>query len=156
MFLRKKINSSGVVSVQVIDKSSGKYRVIKTIGSNSDPQTIITLCEQGQKWISNYLGEQDIFEQAKRESEEKQVTEYLLSNVENILLNGTQLILGKVFKATGFDTIDDEILKHLVTARLSQPMSKSATVDYLKSYFDEDVQLHRIYRYLDKLYSRSL
>jgi len=155
MFLRKKINSSGVVSVQVIDKSSGKYRVIKTIGSNSDPQTIITLCEQGQKWISNYLGEQDIFEQAKRESEEKQVTEYLLSNVENILLNGTQLILGKVFKATGFDTIDDEILKHLVTARLSQPMSKSATVDYLKSYFDEDVQLHRIYRYLDKLYNRQ-
>jgi transposase len=41
----------------------------------------------------------------------------------------------------------------LVVARLSQPMSKSATVDYLKSHFDEDVQLHRIYRYLDKLYN---
>jgi transposase len=26
-----------------------------------------------------------------------------------------------------------------------------ATVDYLKSYFDEDVELHKIYRYLDKL-----
>lgn len=32
-------------------------------------------------------------------------------------------------------------------------MSKVATVDYLKSYFDEDVQLHNIYRYMDRLYN---
>lgn len=114
---------------------------------------IEALFEQGKKWISDYLGELDIFEQATREAEEKQVTDYLLSNIENILLNGTQLILDKVFQATGFDKIDDEILKYLVIARLSQPMSKSATVDYLRSYFDEDVRLHRIYRYLDKLYN---
>ncbi len=41
----------------------------------------------------------------------------------------------------------------MVIARLSQPMSKSATVEYLKSYFDEDLQLHKIYRYMDKLYN---
>ena len=51
-----------------------------------------------------------------QETEEKQVTEYFLSNVENILLNGTQLILNQVFKLTGFDAIDDDILKHLVIA----------------------------------------
>lgn len=32
-------------------------------------------------------------------------------------------------------------------------MSKVATVEYLKSYFDEDVQLHNIYRYMDRLYN---
>jgi hypothetical protein len=32
-------------------------------------------------------------------------------------------------------------------------MSKKATVDYLKSYFDEDVNLSKIYRYMDKLYN---
>ncbi len=32
-------------------------------------------------------------------------------------------------------------------------MSKSSTIEYLKSHFDEDVQLHQIYRYLDKLHS---
>ena len=53
----------------------------------------------------------------------------------------------------GFDQIDDEVLKHLVVARISQPLSKAATVEYLKSYFDEDVELHKIYRYLDKLHS---
>ena len=48
--------------------------------------------------------------------------------------------------------IDDEISRHLVIARLSQPMSKLATVDYLKAYFDADVHLYKVYRYLDKLY----
>ena len=32
-------------------------------------------------------------------------------------------------------------------------MSKRATVEYLKSYFDEDFELFNIYRYLDKLYN---
>ena len=45
------------------------------------------------------------------------------------------------------------MLRHLVIARLTQPRSKLATVDYLKSYYDEDVDLNRIYRYMDKLHS---
>ncbi|GHV36670.1 hypothetical protein FACS1894180_2710 [Bacteroidia bacterium] len=77
----------------------------------------------------------------------------MLSNIENILLNGTQLILNQVFTLVGFDKINDTILKHLVVARICQPRSKVATIDYLKSYFDEDVEQHKIYRYLDKLYN---
>ncbi|WP_239059514.1 hypothetical protein [Bacteroides sp. 224] len=66
-------------------------------------------------------------------------------------MNGIELILHKVFNLIGFNQIQDEVLRHLVTTRLSQPMSKAATVDYLKSHFDQDIQLHKIYRYLDKL-----
>lgn len=153
MFIRKKNNRSGSTSVVVVEKRNGKYQEIKTIGVSKDVFEIESFCRQGHKWISLHLGEQDIFENYNRELEEKQVTEYLLSNVENILLNGDQLILNQVFKATGFDAIEDAIFRQLVTARLSQPMSKSATVEYLKSHFDEDVQLHHIYRYLDKLHS---
>jgi hypothetical protein len=65
-----------------------------------------------------------------------------------ILLNGTQLILNPVFELTGFDGMEDEILKHLVVSRICYPRSKVATVDYLKSYFDEDIELHKIYRFL--------
>ncbi|GAB6008031.1 IS1634 family transposase [Dysgonomonas reticulitermitis] len=36
---------------------------------------------------------------------------------------------------------------------MCQPGSKAGTVDYLKSYFDEDVELHKIYRYLDRLHN---
>jgi len=36
MYIRKKNNKSGIISIQVIDKSSGKYKVVKTIGSSSN------------------------------------------------------------------------------------------------------------------------
>ena len=36
---------------------------------------------------------------------------------------------------------------------MCHPRSKVATVAYLKSCFDEDVRLHSIYRYMDRLYS---
>ena len=53
----------------------------------------------------------------------------------------------------GFGVIGDSILRHLVIARVCHPQSKVATAAYLKSYFDEDVRLHNIYRYMDKLYN---
>jgi transposase len=153
MFVRKKKNPSGVVSIQVIDKSRGKYTVLKTMGSSSDTVEIDALYQQGKKWIALQCGKQDMFTIQAKEVEEKQVTDLFLSNIENVLLNGTQFILDPVFKAVGFDAIDDDILKHLVIARLCQPSSKAGTVDYLKSYFDEDVDLHKIYRYLDRLHN---
>jgi transposase len=152
MFVRKKKNPSGVVSIQVIDKSNGKYRVVKTIGSSSDPGEVSALYGEGKKWIAQRTGQHDMFVELNRQEEEKQLNGYWLNNIENILLNGPQLILNRVFKLVGFDAIDDDILKHLVIARLCQPASKAGTVDYLKSHFDEDVELHRIYRYLDRLH----
>ena len=71
--------------------------------------------------------------------------------IEDLLLNGAQMILNQLFDTIGFTAIADEILKHLVVSRICHPQSKVATVDYLKSYFDENVDLHKIYRYLDKL-----
>ena len=151
MFVRKKKNPSGIVSIQVIDKSNNRYKVVKTIGSSSDPVTIEELCIKGKQWISSQLGVQDIFEVYNKAQEELQVATALLSNIENILLNGAQLILDQVFNLVGFDAVKDGIFKHLVIARICQPSSKAGTVDYLKSYFDQDVELHKIYRYLDKL-----
>jgi hypothetical protein len=153
MYVRKKKNRSGSTSVVVVDKSRGKLRYLKTIGVSSDEKIISELYNQGKKWIAIHTGKRDMFALHEQQREEKQVTDYLLSNIENILLNGTQLILSQVFKLTGFDVIDDDILKHLVIARLCQPSGKSGTVEYLKSYFDEDVELHKIYRYLDRLHS---
>ena len=47
--------------------------------------------------------------------------------------------------------IKDDIFRQLVKSLLSFPSSKAATVEYLKNHFDEDVNLSKIYRYLDKL-----
>lgn len=76
MFVRKKNNKSGIVSIQIIDKSTGVYRVLKTIGSSSDTSEVESLYQQGKKWISSHLGERDMFTELEREQEEKQVTDY--------------------------------------------------------------------------------
>lgn len=127
--------------------------MVKTIGSNSDPEKINELFRKGKKWIADRVNGQDMFEQKTAEEEEEQVVKHLLSNVDNILINGNEKLISRVYSRIGFNKVNNEILRYLTIARLSQPMSKSATVDYLKSYFDKDIKLEKIYRYLDKLYN---
>lgn len=57
LFVRKKKNKSGVVSIQIIDKSSGKYRVVKTVGSSADPEQIERLYHQGLESIPKLVGQ---------------------------------------------------------------------------------------------------
>lgn len=154
MFVRKKKNRSGTVSVIVVDKHGGKFKELHTVGIGNSTEEVDDLCRKGRIWIKEHLGIQELdFEGSDRKAEEMQSAERFLGNVDAVLLNGAKLILDKVYDAIGFNRIPDEILRQLVVARLCQPMSKMATVEYLKSHFDEDVNLSKIYRYLDKLYN---
>jgi transposase len=153
MFVRKKKNRSGSTSIVVVNKVSGRVNYLKTIGISSEELEIERLFRQGQEYIHNLGGQKDIFVNYNEQLNEEYLTNHFISKIENVLLNGTQLILNRIYKRIGFDKIDDQILKHLAVARLSQPMSKAATVDYLKSHFEEDVNLSKIYRYLDKLHN---
>ena len=62
------------------------------------------------------------------------------------------MVLGCIYNNVGFNQITDDILHHLITVRVPQPYSKMAIVEYLKSYYDEDVDLRRIYRHIDTLH----
>jgi len=52
MFLIKKANISGTLSVQIIDKSSGIYVVRETVGSSSDEAELSLLMKKGAHRIS--------------------------------------------------------------------------------------------------------
>jgi hypothetical protein len=55
-----------VVSVQIIDKSRGHYKLIKTIGSSSSTEDIERLYQEGLLFIAHYGGQtslQDIFDE---------------------------------------------------------------------------------------------
>lgn len=149
--MRKKKNRSGTVSVIVADKSSGEFKELKTIGVSSDPNEIARLEIKARRWIDEYTGQQSLdFNESEKALQEAKNT---VARIERTLQNTPQVILGSIYDSIGFGAIEDEILRHLVIARVCQPQSKVATVEYLKSCFDEDVQLHSIYRYMDKLYS---
>ena len=79
-------------------------------------------------------------------------TKRVIDNMDVAIINGTQLLLTQIYDSIGFNRIQDDVLRHLVIARISQPMGKLATVEYLKSYYDVDVDLNHIYRYMDRLY----
>ena len=159
MYIRTKRNKSGTISVVVVDKSSGKYREIETIGIAKDEGQVEDLTARGRQWIADYQErfhptfDFDCRAEAARERERREV-ERVVSSIENVLLNGCELILDRVFDLVGFNAIDDKVFRQLVHSRLSCPASKAATVEYLKNHFDEDVDLSKIYRYLDKLNDR--
>ena len=153
MFVRKKNNRSGTTSVVIVSKQSGSYKELRTVGTSSDASKVAAFVQEGKDWIRRQSAVPDIFDKYERENFERETIEYFFNRIENILLNGTQLILNRVYCLIGFDRINDTILKDLVVSRICHPRSKTATVEYLKAHFDEDIDLNKICRYLDVLHS---
>ncbi|MDL2247178.1 IS1634 family transposase [Bacteroides sp. OttesenSCG-928-J23] len=152
MFVRKKKNRSGTISVVVVNKSHGQFKEIKSFGVAQTESEAENLYQAALHWLRTHGGQQELdFDDNKgREIEE---TERVINNMDAVLINGTQLLLDRIYDAIGFNQIPDTILRHLIIARISQPASKLATTEYLKSYYDEDIDLNNIYRYMDKLYN---
>ena len=155
MYIRKKRNRSGTTSVVVVSKSSGKYKEIKSFGCSSSEEDIEHLCDKAAEWIRSFGGQQE-FDFDDNRGKELEETARVVNNMDAVLINGTQLLLNQIYDSIGFNRIPDDILRHLVIARVSHPGSKHATVDYLKSYYDEDIDLNHIYRYMDKLYNTQM
>ena len=156
MFVKKKPNRSGSTTVVVVEKEKGASRYLRTIGTSSDPAEIAEYVHQGEAYIASCRAalnpELDFDGAVERAAAEKlKATEDVLSRIENVYHDAPKQILDRVFNAVGFHTVSDDIFRSLVTARLSFPSSKRATVEYLKSCFAEDYDLHKIYRYLDRL-----
>jgi len=57
MFVRKKKNKSGLISFKIINKCSGQYRVLKTIGNSKDTIEIERLFPNVNKIVKYYKKE---------------------------------------------------------------------------------------------------
>lgn len=147
MFVRRKKNKSKVISIQIIDKSSGNYKMIKTIGSSRNPVEIEDLVQKGKEWIKENQGILEI-----DFNNERQTAKQFLDSIEQINISGTELLLGKLYDEIGFGKIKDEYFRILVISRLIFPVSKLKTVDYLQKYSGLSIGVQVIYRYLDKLH----
>jgi transposase len=146
MFIRKKKNKSGSTSIQIIDKSSGRYEVIKTIGCAEGMQQendMMQLAHEHlpiltkQSRIDFSFSEDDIF------------LKQLQQGLKKIFVVGPESILGKIFDEVGYRQISHSLFRHLVITRLVYPGSKLKTVDYLLRYKGIYTNKDRIYRYMD-------
>ena len=149
MFIRKKRNKSGTVSVQIIDKSAG-YKVVKTIGSSGNGETVSLFVKKAQHFIHSHGGNQGIF---AFETQSNKAIQGFLQQLSNgqIRVIGPELILGTLFDRLGFNVIKEDLFRHIVIARLAYPVSKLKTVDYLYRYQGINVDVDKVYRFLDTL-----
>lgn len=152
MFVRKKKNRSGSVSIQVIDKSKA-YRVVKTIGSSRDTDQIRRMFELAKLFIAHQNKQYSLFPQDQQGN--AAVLDFA-RNVQNSQVRtvGPELVLGKIFDEIGFDAITERLFRDIVIARLVYPTSKAKTVDYLRRYQGKTISTQSIYRFLDRLNDR--
>jgi len=148
MFIREKRNSSGSVSVQIISKSTGKYKVVKTIGSSSNDQEILKLVYLGKQEIERISCQRKLFV-SKNDTIVEQVFSVL--NNADIRTVGPEIIFGKIYDHIGFKAIPEDLFRHLVIARLAFPLSKLKTIDYVYRFQGLMLDIDAVYRFLDKL-----
>ena len=152
MFVRKKSNKSGSVSVQVISKSGG-YHVVETIGSARDPDEIARLVALGERFIARQNKQFAMFPENQHDNA---VILEFVDHLRNASIRtlGPELIFGKLFDEIGFNAIAEPLFRDIVIARLVYPTSKLKTVDYLYRYRGKVVSADSIYLFLDRLNER--
>jgi len=151
MFIRKKKNKSGSLSIQIISKIGRKNKLIKTVGcakSNREEELLVLLAkteiEQLQGMPSLFIEQEDL------------VVENFVNSIANdhLQIIGTELILGKIYQKIGFpDDGCPNFFKNLVLCRLVYPGSKLKTVDYFKQHQNLYVSVYSVYRFMDELNS---
>jgi transposase len=153
MFIRCKHNKSGSTTVQIIDKSRGKFVVYETIGTASDPQEIDFLVSKAHKHLDT-IGGQGLL--AFDKQAELQFVDTFVNSLDSFALMGPELLLGRLFDEIGFGVIEDELFRHLVITRIVYPVSKLKTIDYLYRHKGIEKSVYSIYRYLDKLHDSQI
>lgn len=148
MFLRKLKSTNGKTYVQVVDKSSGRYKVVKSFGGSQYPDKLLKLERQAKSWIKQVSGLTEFDFSAKDE-----IIEQFLGSINKMRRVGFEYLLGRIFHEIGFSRIKDEYFKQLVIGRIAYPKSKLKTTEYLLRYHHIDWSEDQVYRYLDKLYT---
>jgi transposase len=148
MFIRRLLNRSGSTSIQIINKSRGRYKVHKTIGCATTQQEIEKLIFLAKQELEKLTGQPGLFI-----SEGDTAVEQTFSSINNtdIRTVGPELVFGKIYNGIGFNQVGEELFRHLVIARLAFPLSKLKTIEYLYRYQGTKLNINAVYRFLDKL-----
>ena len=152
MFVRKKRNKSGSISIQIIEKIGRKNRLIQTVGSARDKQKIEALYRKALHMLPELEKQPRLPLLLSREDE--QILQFIssLSNAQ-IKAVGIELVFGRIFDAMGFNAIEERLFRYLVLSRIAYQGSKLKLSRYLQRCEGKAISVQRIYRFMDKLHS---
>lgn len=155
MFVRKKPNKSGTVSVQVVQKTkTRKQRVVKSFGSARPDDTAAV--ERLMQAASSFLQEME-GPALPHIYEEEDVIDGFVSTLNNaqVQVAGPELVYGTLYDRVGYGAICNRMFRNIVICRLFNPGSKLKTVDYMERYLHVTYSVDQIYRFLDNLCYRK-
>jgi transposase len=151
MFVRKLKNRSGSLSVQVIQKVWGKYKVIKTVGCATTQRKTEELVNLAKQEIEKLSQQPCLFVSEADANVEKVFAALQNANIRTV---GPEITFGRIHDYIGFGAINEPMFRHLVISRIAFPLSKLKTVDYIYRYEGKSLDIDAVYRFLDKLNSK--
>ena len=102
MFVRSKKNASGSVSIQIISKSRGKFKVVKSLGSATTRQEIERLTQLAHQEIERLSEPLTLFSSSDDVLVEKVFESLYNSSIQTV---GPELVFGKIFDYIGFNQV---------------------------------------------------
>ena len=117
MFVRKKKNKSDTLSIQIISKTKGKYKVIRTIGCAKTKREEELMVLLANTVLEELEGNQPLFVE-----HDDLVVENFVQGIANDYLQiiGSELILGKIYDKIGYPTDGcPNYFRNLVLCRLT-------------------------------------
>jgi len=167
--VRKKKNSSGSISIHIIDRTDRDYKLIESLGSSKDADEIEKLYQRALKRIDEL--EQNLFYVAQTNNK-KELLKQLLADytTQDFIPIGDELIFGRLFDAIEcnrvFETLqtttirkteDKQFLfRSLVISRILYPGSKLELIHYLDYFKQQEISKDKIYRFLDTNYKDNI
>ena len=120
MFIREKKNRSGTISIQIINKARGRYKLVKTVGCATERHEIDRLKLKAKQVMEELKNQPSLFASA-----DDQLVEQAFSTLSNshIQAVGPELIFGKIYDYIGLGVIREPLFRHLVVSRLAFPLS---------------------------------
>ena len=167
--VRKKKNSSGSISIHIVDRSGRGYKVVETLGSSKDPDEIEQLYQKALERIDKLENNLLCFSKtnSKKELLKKLLSEY---TTQDFIPIGDELIFGRVFDDIGCNRVFENLqmthirkaenkqflFRSLVISRILYPGSKLELIRYLDYFKHQEITTDTIYRFLDTIYQEEI
>jgi len=167
--VRRKKNTSGSVSIHIVDRSNRGYKVIESLGSSKDEDEINRLYNKALQRIDEL--ENNLLYATKNKDNQKKL-EDLFSQIttQDITSQGDEIVFGRLFDAIGCNEIfkksslksirnkeeKKSLFRALVLSRIIYPGSKLELIHYLEYFKQEEIGKDKIYRFLDTLYTQEI
>lgn len=150
MFVRRKVNKSGSISISVVDKSRGRYEVIKSFGAAKTAAEADLLENRAREYVRDRTGEPEALFGGMSEAQLREYASTL--DRGRIELAGPELLYGAVFDRLELGKGQEALFRHLVITRAFLSGSLLRTGGYLKRYLGQSCGPEAIFRLVDGLY----